>query len=231
MKRTVLFLVAVMALVACDRVSKFKSSHYIVEYRKVKKISPDLQMDYSNEGNITGFQVEVCMSSSERYSYNDLDKTMFNMLACKHNDLAYNGKICKTNGFLTGNFASSADIESIKIYCDSAWDANHEAGALLNDVINIWGFSCMNYIRNGYKGEVLERIEKPLNEMTKDDYELFVNADNTIVHFDFRSHPEPNVTMPLTVEMKFDDGATFSKEFGIAYNGEEYYNPTYLEKD
>lgn len=116
------------------------------------------------------------------------DALVFDSLARKHRDLFYNDMVMfswwadsygvpRDSVRSYYNIASFADILSIDVTTETAWDDAHPAGASLNDIIVFSGTSFRDYILGGYIGRKLNPIKKCLSDMTAFDYQLVIHTD------------------------------------------------------
>ena len=109
-------------------------------------------------------------------TYYDIDQEEWH---ARHNDYDYNRYI--KQGDLNGQIEAAAiEIASIEVYSDKAFDANHEAGASLNDIVRFYSANPLPYIESRYTSTYkydkayLEELSKVLGGTCKNtwDYSL-----------------------------------------------------------
>lgn len=196
MKRTVLlFATAVCLLASCSRPKDydFVSPHFILQYCKIENV----YVEFDAKKNL--ITLNPCIAGVPYYyAYIDRDgqpkqgpeRDIFDSLAAKNGDLAYNRKVyitsyafrqfSSTQGIWFRNYeASASDITSIDIVADKEWDEAHPAGSSLADLFYFDALNRYLYIKSGYSDEVQvrTRIHKLLSEIDPDDYRLTFFSD------------------------------------------------------
>ncbi len=120
------------------------------------------------------------------------EKTRFDALCAKHNDTSFNQRIRYTMPSPPHKYLGF-DLVSINVTSDADFDAEHPAGASLNDIVQFIAYTPYPFIQRRYtysapEDDSFERwkeeqtlINKPLSECTTEDFILTLGQfDNTL---------------------------------------------------
>jgi hypothetical protein len=225
MKQIVLFLIGLTVLLTagCDVVERRVFRSHITYYYDC----PEFILETSESGNI------ALRGSGENglcgWSSKGREKAIYDSLCVLHHDMSYN----KKRDYIVGpgwGASYKGDIVSIDVVSNADFDAQHPAGAPLNDIVRIISVSPYPYITSGYKKtydwkrnppENLQRenifrgrsnrgenpfyypIDKRLSELTSSDLIL---ADMSEIFLIFEKQPDLSKEHNLTVTIKVSDG-------------------------
>lgn len=217
-----------------DKYGLYKSPNYILMYQYCSKMeliqegnSIRIRTYYDSDGDII-YVPGAYVAPREVTPFTN--KTVFDSLAAKHNDVNYTGEFwilfydeTKNTGMITYGepSANMQDVDSISITCDSCWNATHPAGASLTDITKLETRSYRQYIRSGYDlsatsdGGELSTQNILISEMTPEDYELILYIYGRL---SFTALPEKAGVYPVTVSVSFDDGGVFTKKCNFNYS-------------
>lgn len=159
------------------------------------------------------------------------DAIMFQKLAAKHNDTAYNGLVSyvatlsKENEYDTTNIfntsSADVDIESLNVTSSEPWDAKHPAGTSLNDIIIFSGRPYQQFIDSNYDSIYIRRpiykFEKRLSDMQPRDFYLTISPG---FELKFTEKPQDCQLQHITVEINLDDGRTITTQTTIDFTQE-----------
>jgi hypothetical protein len=95
-------------------------------------------------------------------------------------------------------------ICALTVTSSADWDAEHPAGASLNDLFDIDFYSVYPYIKRGFTGEVLNHQQKPMRELAEDD--LWLCAANCEIRLLSASLPTTSGTHTIFVTLTLDTG-------------------------
>lgn len=223
--------IAALVLLSCETEEKnydFESPHFIVQYYDVSFVRAVEPVNH--------YYIDLQPLQDGWYQYKNKDgfteggeKEVFDSLAAKNNDLAYNRTIHCTLALptnwshayaydLSDYTASSADITNIEIVSNKAWDDNHPAGTSMKDLFIFKGANKYLYIKSGYSDAVSDhmKIEKPLSEMTADDYRmtLYTIQENAkFVRLEPAGRPSQDpLPHKLTITVSMDNGEEYVSE-------------------
>ena len=152
------------------------------EISEIKRAENEFFYPISFEADTTYFRHEGCIerrfSNNNYYSVDrgSSSKERFKQYVYYFNDFGYreDNVLCL---FCWGDdcdpfrptAACVCDIKSVHVVCENDFDANHPAGANVDDILTISLESAYPYIKNGYKGYNSQRQnEFPLNSIDPD---------------------------------------------------------------
>lgn len=234
----IILLLVALSLASCNidddilpRTEDRISSHFVSEYVSVIELSIGVigrGKDTISVGFIAPPGAGISFLSSGR------DLEIYDSLARKHNDTAYNGNVAfvytydrrkriSISDTICQNRATLADVSSINVRCDAAWDYNHPAGSSLNDIIRFSCYSLYPYICSGYSSVVPKKspVVKPLNEMTPEDYYLAINYTNRFNFHLILDHgpeiPSDSGRRTIFVDVEMDNGDVLSDQEVVGF--------------
>jgi len=145
MKRLILLsIVTALLYQSCDRARYHVFRSYITEYC----YSEDIDLDTTKAGNI----IIRGKGRVKHYSWRDEggEKTTYEALCRKHNDLTYNKKR-EYHLRPEWGVCSAVDFREIDIVSDKDFDSEHPAGTSLKDIVRFVSISPKKFIDSGYK--------------------------------------------------------------------------------
>lgn len=103
-------------------------------------------------------------------------------IAERNGDRTFNRKINFLDLVPDKYFADN--FKAVRVVCtDAAWDDQHPAGSLLNDLLTISFKSCAEYVHSGYENKYeYESVTKQLSALTESD--LTMVKTEIRMHFD-----------------------------------------------
>ena len=155
MKRLILLsIVTALLYQSCDRARYHVFKSYVTRYCKFE----DIGIDTTKAGNI----IIRGKGRVKHYSWRDEggEKTTYEALCRKHNDLTYNKKREYRLSPEWG-VCSAVDFREIDIVSDKDFDAEHPAGTSLKDIVRFVSISPKKFIDSGYKETFNWRRNKP----------------------------------------------------------------------
>ena len=155
MKRLILLsIVTALLYQSCDRARYHVFKSYVTRYCKFE----DIGIDTTKAGNI----IIRGKGRVKQYSWRDEggEKTTYEALCRKHNDLTYNKKREYRLSPEWG-VCSAVDFREIDIVSDKDFDAEHPAGTSLKDIVRFVSISPKKFIDSGYKETFNWRRNKP----------------------------------------------------------------------
>ena len=155
MKRLILLsIVTALLYQSCDRARYYVFKSYVTRYCKFE----DIGIDTTKAGNI----IIRGKGRVKQYSWRDEggEKTTYEALCRKHNDLTYNKKREYRLSPEWG-VCSAVDFREIDIVSDKDFDAEHPAGTSLKDIVRFVSISPKKFIDSGYKETFNWRRNKP----------------------------------------------------------------------
>lgn len=224
-----LLLVSILGFVSCKEVVTTKgikwpniSVNYINTYMDTDAVINATQVFPSDVSYVTVWLY------GDRICYDpEGPKGRFKELSEKYNDLQYNQRILEPWGYE----ALADEFMSIDVVSDRDWDAEHPAGTSLANIITFLSSSPYRFIQSSYtdaydwvnapeeyinlrlgNGPGSWPIEKPLNELTRED--LILTAPQFILHFD--SLPASEQEHNLTITLRSDE-KTISGTFAVTF--------------
>ena len=162
MKRLILLsIVTALLYQSCDRARYHVFKSYVTRYCKFE----DIGIDTTKAGNI----IIRGKGRVKHYSWRDEggEKTTYEALCRKHNDLTYNKKREYRLSPEWG-VCSAIDFKEIDIVSNKDFDAEHPAGTSLKDIVRFVSVSPKKFIDSGYKETFNWRRNRP--EIFKKDY-------------------------------------------------------------
>ncbi len=240
MKRQPYFLlcITIYLLAGCDAMETHKFKSYVTTYFELNTFS----LLQTSSGNI-----EIIDRSSGSYSWNSkgTEKRTYDDLCEKNGDTSYNKKLSFIGAPDEPRSFSVQTINKIEVISNADWDADHPAGALLNDITILLSMSPYKYIRSGYKNEFdwandvpdayrleestqhLERgvdIETKhpvygyLSELNEDDFSLMGVGSSQLGWLVFENKPTLTTQHEVTVSLYLDNGKKISAQLTINFN-------------
>ena len=155
MKRLILLsLVTALLYQSCDRARYHVFKSYVTRYCKFE----DIGIDTTKAGNI----IIRGKGRVKQYSWRDEggEKTTYEALCRKHNDLTYNKKR-EYHLRPEWGVCSAVDFREIDIVSDKDFDAEHPAGTSLKDIVRFVSVSPKKFIDSGYKETFNWRRNRP----------------------------------------------------------------------
>ena len=155
MKRLILLsIVTALLYQSCDRARYHVFKSYVTRYCKFE----DIGIDTTKAGNI----IIRGKGRVKHYSWRDEggEKTTYEALCRKHNDLTYNKKREYRLSPEWG-VCSAVDFREIDVVSDKDFDAEHPAGTSLKDIVRFVSISPKKFIDSGYKETFNWRRNKP----------------------------------------------------------------------
>ncbi len=155
MKRLILIsLVTALLYQSCDRARYHVFKSYVTRYCKFE----DIGIDTTKAGNI----IIRGKGRVKHYSWRDEggEKTTYEALCRKHNDLTYNKKR-EYHLRPEWGVCSAVDFREIDIVSDKDFDAEHPAGTTLKDIVRFVSISPKKFIDSGYKETFNWRRNRP----------------------------------------------------------------------
>ena len=139
---------------SCDRARYHVFKSYVTRYCKFE----DIGIDTTKAGNI----IIRGKGRVKQYSWRDEggEKTTYEALCRKHNDLTYNKKREYRLSPEWG-VCSAVDFREIDVVSDKDFDAEHPAGTSLKDIVRFVSISPKKFIDSGYKETFNWRRNKP----------------------------------------------------------------------
>lgn len=156
--------------------------------------------------------------TQQRYNAFDRgdDKEVYDSLTLKNGDTHYNGPVTwecfdtRHDDTTFVYFASTENLVKIELTAmNRAWDADHEAGASINDVAAFKGNILSDWIREGYpaSGDPYSHFSiKHLDEMTPADYRLKLSNIGQTAEIFFTQKPAEPGKYTIEVKLYFEDG-------------------------
>lgn len=154
----------------------------------------------------------ICSSTSDTniknpqvFPTNDCNEELFDQVAADNSDSGYDGYYWDSESYLF------SPISKFSITCSQDYDANHPAGAILNDITEINYYTAQPFIESNYKNIPLGDYEKsrtvePLNEFVKKS----VNLVRFDIYLRLTRKPQNAGVYQFTVTYCNADGATLS---------------------
>ena len=155
MKRLILLsIVTALLYQSCDRARYHVFKSYVTRYCKFE----DIGIDTTKAGNI----IIRGKGRVKQYSWRDEggEKTTYEALCRKHNDLTYNKKR-EYHHRPEWGVCSAVDFREIDIVSDKDFDAEHPAGTTLKDIVRFVSISPKKFIDSGYKETFNWRRNRP----------------------------------------------------------------------
>ena len=155
MKRLILLsIVTALLYQSCDRARYHVFKSYVTRYCKFE----DIGIDTTKAGNI----IIRGKGRVKQYSWRDEggEKTTYEALCRKHNDLTYNKKR-EYHLRPEWGVCSAVDFREIDIVSDKDFDAEHPAGTTLKDIVRFVSISPKKFIDSGYKETFNWRRNRP----------------------------------------------------------------------
>ena len=155
MKRLILLsIVTALLYQSCDRARYHVFKSYVTRYCKFE----DIDIDTTKAGNI----IIRGKGRVKQYSWRDEggEKTTYEALCRKHNDLTYNKKR-EYHLRPEWGVCSAVDFREIDIVSDKDFDAEHPAGTTLKDIVRFVSISPKKFIDSGYKETFNWRRNRP----------------------------------------------------------------------
>ena len=155
MKRLILLsIVTALLYQSCDRARYHVFKSYVTRYCKFE----DIGIDTTKAGNI----IIRGKGRVKQYSWRDEggEKTTYEALCRKHNDLTYNKKR-EYHLRPEWGVCSAVDFREIDIVSDKDFDSEHPAGTSLKDIVRFVSISPKKFIDSGYKETFNWRRNKP----------------------------------------------------------------------
>ena len=155
MKRLILLsIVTALLYQSCDRARYHVFKSYVTRYCKFE----DIGIDTTKAGNI----IIRGKGRVKHYSWRDEggEKTTYEALCRKHNDLTYNKKREYRLSPEWG-VCSAIDFKEIDIVSNKDFDAEHPAGTSLKDIVRFVSVSPKKFIDSGYKETFNWRRNRP----------------------------------------------------------------------
>ena len=155
MKRLILLsIVTALLYQSCDRARYHVFKSYVTRYCKFE----DIGIDTKKAGNI----IIRGKGRVKQYSWRDEggEKTTYEALCRKHNDLTYNKKREYRLSPEWG-VCSAIDFKEIDIVSNKDFDAEHPAGTSLKDIVRFVSVSPKKFIDSGYKETFNWRRNRP----------------------------------------------------------------------
>jgi len=155
MKRLILLsIVTALLYQSCDRARYHVFKSYVTRYCKFE----DIGIDTTKAGNI----IIRGKGRVKQYSWRDEggEKTTYEALCRKHNDLTYNKKREYRLSPEWG-VCSAIDFKEIDIVSNKDFDAEHPAGTSLKDIVRFVSVSPKKFIDSGYKETFNWRRNRP----------------------------------------------------------------------
>lgn len=210
-----------LAVSACWRPTSpvlhyYKSPGYICIYNNLNSIKT--YSNYTQDRSALLYIHTTYYTGAEAYLLSG-DQNYYD-LCVKYSDLKPGGHDCHTEGgefFGIWAVAIAEAIDAIHITSSEDWDAEHAAGALLDDIFFAEYDSYYRYIRNNYTGEPVEHCRKPLADTRPGDMYLAHK-----ISFNAETLPTVATQHTLTVEFLLDTEETVAYEavvdFAEAHN-------------
>ena len=155
MKRLILLsIVTALLYQSCDRARYHVFKSYVTRYCKFE----DIGIDTTKAGNI----IIRGKGRVKHYSWRDEggEKTTYEALCRKHNDLTYNKKR-EYHHRPEWGVCSAVDFREIDVVSDKDFDAEHPAGTSLKDIVRFVSVSPKKFIDSGYKETFNWRRNRP----------------------------------------------------------------------
>ena len=155
MKRLILLsLVTALLYQSCDRARYHVFKSYVTRYCKFE----DIGIDTTKAGNI----IIRGKGRVKQYSWRDEggEKTTYEALCRKHNDLTYNKKR-EYHLRPEWGVCSAVDFIEIDIVSNKDFDSEHPAGTSLKDIVRFVSVSPKKFIDSGYKETFNWRRNRP----------------------------------------------------------------------
>lgn len=228
MKRYLIITILMMSAIACWREESafvhYTSPGYMAAYYTIS--APGLNRK-PIEVETSGHTLRIDVLNFNRYASNigylRYGDTKYYDLCIKYGDLKPGGQSVKyysvggsdyTLG--SGAVAFAEAIDRLHIRSSEAWDANHGAGDLLDDVFNVKYITYMPFIRGGYTGDPQTQIERRISEITPGELVLVREVHLTPAVF-----PSDSQRQKLTVEFVLDTGETIAYEAVVDFSAIE----------
>ena len=155
MKRLILLsIVTALLYQSCDRARYHVFKSYVTRYCKFE----DIGIDTTKAGNI----IIRGKGRVKQYSWRDEggEKTTYEALCRKHNDLTYNKKR-EYHHRPEWGVCSAIDFREIDVISDKDFDSEHPAGTSLKDIVRFVSVSPKKFIDSGYKETFNWRRNRP----------------------------------------------------------------------
>ena len=155
MKRLILLsIVTALLYQSCDRARYHVFKSYVTRYCKFE----DIGIDTTKAGNI----IIRGKGRVKHYSWRDKggEKTTYEALCRKHNDLTYNKKREYRLSPEWG-VCSAIDFKEIDVVSNKDFDSEHPAGTSLKDIVRFVSVSPKKFIDSGYKETFNWRRNRP----------------------------------------------------------------------
>jgi len=221
MKRLILLsIVTALLYQSCDRARYHVFKSYVTRYCKFE----DIGIDTTKAGNI----IIRGKGRVKQYSWRDEggEKTTYEALCRKHNDLTYNKKREYRLSPEWG-VCSAIDFKEIDIVSNKDFDAEHPAGTSLKDIVRFVSVSPKKFIDSGYKetfnwrrnrpeifkkdSMILSLFQRetenyfPINRLLKDigtdDMQMLPVNTHGILFFDKEPTAEKEHTLTVTIDI------------------------------
>ena len=219
MKRLILLsIVTALLYQSCDRARYHVFKSYVTRYCKFE----DIGIDTTKAGNI----IIRGKGRVKHYSWRDEggEKTTYEALCRKHNDLTYNKKREYRHSPEWG-VCSAVDFIEIDIVSNKDFDSEHLAGTSLKDIVRFVSVSPKKFIDSGYKETFNWRRNRPeifkkdsmvlslfqreaenyfpinrlLKDMGRDEMQMLPANTHGILFFDKEPTAEKEHTLTVTI--------------------------------
>lgn len=218
MKRGIIIITLLLSLVGCEvRKVGFRAG-YISCYMY---FNPD-EINVIYESGTAS--IELSSSNPNRDIYVDSHSFVFGdnpllaeryyALCEKFGDIKSDGFVCYDPSYSIYPFACFEIINRVSVTSDNDWDTEHPAGSLLNDIFTITYYTHYPYIINGYTGEHITEVTKPLSELQDDEMKLiqyFIHLSCTMPSTAAQHH-----TLTVSFDLDTDRTATYYVELDFA---------------
>lgn len=223
MKTKLLFiLVAMTALAGCDRTYYYKVDSYIQVYYEIDRLRVD-DMVY-------GHDFRICAGGDDYVSFKSTgeQKKEYERQCEKNGDTGYNREI----DLIADQYDVACgypDMTSIVVTSDKDFDAEHPAGASLNDCVTVTYESAYGYIRSGYNKEYLlfnrddtdnrdlKPVTKVLSDVVPEDLKLLVSE----IAMDFVKVPDDLSEHEITVSVVLEGGKRLEASMSFDFSAKE----------
>ena len=213
-------LYTVLILASCEvRQPAQKVPGSIEKYYSCRDGSGSCEVAVLNDECILAFKLGTYLTSDYEYAFGN-DKTTYYELCAKYGDMIPDGRWCFDSGGGNNDMYGDALAESVRaihITSDAAWDDEHDAHALLDDIFVVRYSSFWPYVQNGWSGEYLTYFEKRISDMSDNDL-YFISY---VLELSTTSVPTVAVQHTLAVDFLLDTGETVAYEAAVDFSATE----------
>lgn len=194
-------------------VTYYDSASYVNQYVLVHRTMFDVRQDKGEVALTFHFTPLASVGIMSRDA-NDENYKRYIGICERHEDMGFHREVGYLMGFEFGVFYD-VDPVRIEVTSDADWDEEHPAGSQLGDIAVLNATTPYPFIKNGYTGEEVTRIQKTLSEVTAEDMVLTypstgnymctageISHENMCIpYITFKTKPEVEKRHGLTVKL------------------------------